>query len=90
MKGIPIVAQQKRIRLGTMRFRVQSLALLSELRIQHCHELWCSVGRRHGSYLVLLWLWCRLAAVAPVRPLVWEPPYDTCAALRRKKTKKKN
>ena len=23
----------------------------------------------------LLWLWCRLAAVAPIRPLVWEPPH---------------
>ena len=26
---------------------------------------------------MLLWLWCRLAAVAPIRPLAWEPP---CAA----------
>ena len=24
--------------------------------------------------LVLLWLWCRLAAVAPIGPLSWEPP----------------
>ena len=23
---------------------------------------------------VLLWLWCRLAAVAPIEPLAWEPP----------------
>ena len=40
-KGVPIVAQQKQIRLGTMRFRVQSLASLSGLRIRRCHELWC-------------------------------------------------
>ena len=25
----------------------------------------------------LLWLWCRLEATAPIRPLAWEPP---CAA----------
>ena len=29
----------------------------------------------------LLWLWCRLAAVAPIQPLAWEPPY--AAALKR-------
>ena len=36
--------------------------------------------------LVVLWLWRRLAAVAPIRPLAWEPPYAAGAAL--KKTKK--
>ena len=35
------MAPQKQIRLGTMRFGVQSLALLSGLRIRHCQELWC-------------------------------------------------
>ena len=39
--GVPIVAQQKRIRLVTMRLGVQSLTLLSGLRIQCCCELWC-------------------------------------------------
>ena len=39
--GVPIVAQQKRIQLGTMRLWVRSLALPSGLRIWHCHELWC-------------------------------------------------
>ena len=24
--------------------------------------------------LVLLWLWCRSSATAPIRPLAWEPP----------------
>ena len=38
---IPVVVQQKRIQLGTMRLRVQSLTSLSGLRIWHCHELWC-------------------------------------------------
>ena len=29
---------------------------------------------------VLLWLWCRPAATAPIRPLAWEPPYAVGAA----------
>ena len=37
---------------------------------------------------VLLWLWCRLAAATPIRPLVWDPPYATGCSPR--KTKKKN
>ena len=49
----------------------------------------CSVGHGHGSDPVLLWLWCRLAATAPIRPLAWEPPYATSAALKRQKEKKK-
>ena len=38
--GIPIMAQQKWIRLGTMSLQVRPLALLSGLRIWHCCELW--------------------------------------------------
>ena len=38
---------------------------------------------------VLLWLCSRLAAVAPIRPLAWEPPCASGAALKRKKKKKK-
>ena len=33
----------------------------------------------------MLWLWCRPAAVAPIRPLAWEPPYAAGAALKRQK-----
>ena len=33
----------------------------------------------------LLWLWCRPAAVAPIGPLAWEPPYAMGEALKRKK-----
>ena len=29
----------------------------------------CGVGHRRGSDLVLLWLWCRPAAEAPIQPL---------------------
>ena len=39
--GITIEAQQKGIQLGTTKLRVQSLALLSGLRVRCCHELWC-------------------------------------------------
>ena len=48
----------------------------------------CGVGRRPSSDPALLWLWCKLAAVAPIRPLAWEPPYATSAALKRRKTHK--
>ena len=33
----------------------------------------------------LLWLWRRLAAAAPIRPLAWELPYAACAALENNK-----
>ena len=36
--------------------------------------------------LVLLWLWRRPAATAPIRPLAWEPPHAIGAALKRQKT----
>ena len=53
----------------------------------------CGEGRRStnnkASDLVLLWLWDRPAAVAPIRrPLAWEPSYATGAALKGKKKKK--
>ena len=46
--GVPIVAQQKKIRWGTMRLQVRSLASFSGLRIRHCHGLWCRLQT---------WLW---------------------------------
>ena len=48
----------------------------------------CGVGCRHGLDPALLWLWQRLAAVAPIRPLAWEPPYAVGAALESKKQSK--
>ena len=35
----------------------------------------CGVGHRCGQDLALLWLWCRLAATAPIRPPAWELQY---------------
>ena len=34
---------------------------------------------------MLLWLWRRLAATAPIQSLAWELPYVAGAALKRKK-----
>ena len=47
--GVPVMAQWRRIRLGTMRLRVRSLALFSGVRIWRCHELWCGSWTRLGS-----------------------------------------
>ena len=46
-------------------------------------------GRRCGLDLALLWPWRRLGAIAPFRPLAWEPPYAAAAALETAKKKKK-
>ena len=84
---VSIMVQQKQIWLGTMKLQVQSLALLSSLRIQCCHELWCRWQTRLRSGIA--WHWSRLAAVALIAPLAWEPPYAMGMALKGKKTKKK-
>ena len=104
MWGFPIVAQWKRTQLASMRMWVGSLASLSGLRIQHCCELWCraqtrlgssvavhcGVGGRRGLDLLLLWLWCRPAAAALIRPLAWELPYAMGAPAPHKKRVKQN
>ena len=48
------------------------------------------MGRRRGSDLAFLWLWCRLVAVALNGPLAWEPPYVMGAALKRQKKRNKD
>ena len=49
----------------------------------------CGVGRSRSLDMALLWLWCRPAATATIRPLVWEPPYAMGVALKRQKDKKR-
>ena len=61
------MAQWIQIQLISLRMWVQSLASLNGLRIWHYHSY--DEGHRHGSDPTLLWLWCRLAAVAPIRHL---------------------
>ena len=48
----------------------------------------CGVGRKCGSDPTWLWLWLRLAAVAPIQPLARELPYAVGVALKRPKKKK--
>ena len=48
----------------------------------------CGIGRRRDLDPALLWLWHKLAATVPIRPLAWEPPYATGAVLKSKKTQK--
>ena len=53
----------------------------------------CGVGHRLDSDPLLLWLWCKSAAAAPIGPLAWEPPYAVGVALekaKRQKNKKYN
>ena len=46
---VPIMAQWKPIRLGTMGLQVQSPASLGGLRFQRCGELWCRLQTWLGS-----------------------------------------
>ena len=48
----------------------------------------CGVGHRCGLDLALLWLWCRPAATAPIRPLAWETPYATGCGPKKRKRKR--
>ena len=47
----------------------------------------CGIGHQCGSDPALLWLWRRLAVVAPIRPLAWELPHALGAALEKTKNK---
>ena len=47
----------------------------------------CGAGRKHGLDSTLLWLWRRLLAIALIRPLAWEPPYNRCSPKTRQKKK---
>ena len=44
-------------------------------------------GLRRGLDPTFLWLWCRLVAVAPIRPLTQELPYAVGAVLKSKVNK---
>ena len=49
----------------------------------------CGIGCRHGLDPELPWLWCRPAAVAPIPPLAWEPPYAAGSDIKKKKKRKR-
>ena len=49
----------------------------------------CGVGHRLTLDPVLLWLWHKPVATAPMKPLAWEPPYAVGSGPRKgKKTEK--
>ena len=76
ISGVPIMAQRKRIWLGTTRLRVRSLAL----RIWHCHELWCR------SDVAQIWRCCGCGIglwLQSNATLAWEFPYAVGRALKR-------
>ena len=58
------MVQWKRVRLITMRLWIRSLA--SSVGWESGIAMSCGVGPRRESDLALLWLWCRLAAIAPI------------------------
>ena len=61
------MAQWLQTQRVSLRVWVQSQASLSGLRIRCCCELWHgSWSCRCGLDPTLLWLWCRLAAAAPI------------------------
>ena len=47
----------------------------------------CGVGHQLSSDPGWLWLWCRTAAAAPIRPQAWERAYAAGAALEKTKNK---
>ena len=74
------MALQQQTRLVSMRIQVPSMASLRELRIWHCHELWCRSQTQLGS--------CVAVAATLIRPLAWEHPYAMSAALEKDKINK--
>ena len=80
--GVPIVAQQKWIRIVSMRMWFDPW--LCSVGQQFSVAMNCGVGRRHGWDSTLLWLWDRPAAVALIQSLVWELPYAVGVALKSK------
>ena len=77
------MAQQKQTRLGMMRLRIRSLALLTGLRIWGCRELWCrsQMQLRSGIALAL--------AQASSYSSYWTPSLGTsiCSGHGPEKTK---
>ena len=51
--GVPIVAQQKQIRLASLRMQVGCWASLSGLGIRHCREPWCRSQTQLGSHVAV-------------------------------------
>ena len=68
------MASGLRTRLVSMNTWVRSLAVFSQLRIQHCRELWYRLQMQFGSQVA--------AAVSLILLLAWKFPYTADAALK--------
>ena len=86
--GVPTVTQQKRIEEYPWGRRFNPWPH-SHLVGRGSGVAVSCIGRRFGSDPVLLWLWCRPAAIDLIQPLAVELPYAEGEALKRKKKKKR-
>ena len=84
---VPIVSQQKQIWWISMRMWVWSLALLSGLRMRHCHELWYRSQTWLRSHIAVTV--AEASAVALIQSLAWKFPYGASVALKKEKKKKR-
>ena len=64
-----------------------SLALLSGLRIQHYHEMWCRLQTQLRSHIAVAM--AQAGSCSSNFPIAWESPYVTVVALERKKIKQR-
>ena len=82
--GVPVLAQQKQIRLVSMRTQVRSLASLSGLRIRHCCKLW-----RRSTDLTWIQSCCVAVMLAGSYSSNSNPSLGTSTCLRCSPTKQK-
>ena len=80
--GVPVVAQEYQTWLVSKKGTGLIPGLTQWVKFP-ASQVSCSAGCKCGSDLALLWLWGRLAAVAPIWPLVWELPHAASAALKK-------
>ena len=69
-----------------MRTQVRSLALLSGLSIQCCHELWCRLQMWLGSLVAMAVM--QAGSYSSDLTLAWDPPNAEGVAQKKKTNKK--